>query len=92
MKFSIVVPVYNVKKYLRECLDTLVEQIREIDNDAEIIVVDDGSTDGSSAICDKYEKNNLGIVKVIHKKNGGLLSARRTGLSATRMTNCYREH
>ena len=91
MKFSIVVPVYNVKKYLREGLDTLVEQIREIDNDAEIIVVDDGSTDGSSALCDKYEKNNLGIVKVIHKKNGGLLSARRTGFAAAKgeyIINC----
>lgn len=74
--FSIVVPVYNVKKYIRKCLDSIVNQTFK---DFEVVLVDDGSTDGSSEICDEYAKKDQRF-KVIHKKNGGLLSARRTGL------------
>ncbi len=75
-KVSIVVPVYNVEKYLCECLDSLVAQTYK---NTEIIIVDDGSKDGSPTICDKYEKEYENI-KVIHKQNEGLGLARNTGL------------
>ena len=73
---SIIVPVYNVSKYLRECLDSVCAQ--EGIN-SEIIVVDDGSTDGSGEICDEYAGKYANL-KVIHKQNGGLASARNAGL------------
>lgn len=75
-KVSIVVPVYNVEKYLDRCLSSLLQQTLR---DIEIILVDDGSSDNSSEICDQYAKNNNQI-KVIHKKNGGLSSARNAGM------------
>lgn len=73
---SIIVPVYNVERYLRECLDSICAQKGIL---SEIIVVDDGSTDGSAAICDEYAKEYANL-KVIHKQNGGLASARNAGL------------
>ena len=73
---SIVVPVYNVAKYLKRCVDSLIKQTYD---NIEIILVDDGSTDGSSSICDDYAKTNS-MIKVIHKVNGGLSSARNCGL------------
>ncbi len=72
--FSVIVPVYNVAPYVEKCIDTLLEEEFE---DYEIIIVDDGSTDGSSLICDRYAQDNI---KVIHKENGGLASARNAGL------------
>lgn len=75
-KISMIVPVYNVEKYIKKCVDSLLNQTYK---NFEIILVDDGSTDDSGKICDeyasKYEK-----IKVIHKKNGGLSSARNIGL------------
>ncbi len=76
MKFSIIVPVYNTEKYLKECLDSLINQTYR---DFEIILVDDGSTDSSGEICDIYAEQNPDRIKVIHKPNGGLISARITG-------------
>lgn len=73
---SISVPVYNVDKYLHQCLDSLLNQTL---TDIEIIIVDDGSTDGSSQICDEYANNDRRI-KVIHKENGGLALARQAAL------------
>ena len=73
---SIIVPVYNVEKYLRQCLDSLVNQTYK---NIEIICVDDGSTDNCSAILNEYEKNDKRL-KVIHKENGGLSDARNTGI------------
>lgn len=73
---TISVPVYNVESYLPQCLDSLVNQTLK---DIEIILVDDGSTDGSGAICDKYAASDKRIV-VIHKENGGLASARQAAL------------
>lgn len=76
-KISIIVPVYNVKKYLKRCLESLQSQTYE---NIEIILVDDGSTDGCSKICDEYAKKDNRIV-VIHQKNGGLSFARNTGVA-----------
>lgn len=75
-KISIIVPVYNVEKYLNRCVDSIINQTYE---NLEIILVNDGSTDKSSEICDMYSKRDNRI-KVIHKKNGGLSSARNAGL------------
>ncbi len=76
MFFSIIVPVYNVEKYLNECIDSILAQTFE---DFELILVDDGSTDTSSDICEQYAKNDT-RVKVIHKQNGGQSSARNLGI------------
>lgn len=74
MKFSILVPVYNVEKYLEQCVESLLNQTYK--GKYEIILVDDGSTDSSGMICDRYQKNNPDKIKVVHKKNGGHTSAR----------------
>ena len=76
MKISIIVPVYNVEKYLKRCIDSVISQSYK---DIEIILVDDGSTDGSPSICDSYENSYDNIITV-HKGNGGLSDARNTGL------------
>lgn len=73
---SIIIPVYNSEKYLSKCIDSIINQTY---NNLEIILVDDGSTDASPIICDEYEKKDFRI-KVIHKKNGGVSSARNIGL------------
>ena len=73
---SVIVPVYNVEQYLKECLNSIVDQIY---NNIEIILVDDGSLDNSRIICDEYAQKDERI-KVVHKKNGGLSSARNVGL------------
>ena len=71
---SVIVPIYNVEPYLRKCLDSIVTQTyREL----EIILVDDGSPDNCGAICDEYAQRDNRI-KVIHKPNGGVSSARNT--------------
>ncbi len=74
---SVVVPVYNIKEFLPECVDSIINQTY---TDFELILVDDGSTDGSGEMCDDYIKRDSRIT-VIHKKNGGLVSARKAGLS-----------
>lgn len=76
MKISIVVPVYNVEKYLDNCIESILNQTFK---DFELILVDDGSTDKSGEICDKYNVKDDRI-KVIHKSNGGVSSARNAGL------------
>lgn len=76
MKISVIVPVYNVEKYLPRCLDSIIQQSYK---NLEIILVDDGSTDNSGVICDEYAKRDARI-RVIHKENGGVSSARNTGL------------
>lgn len=69
---TFIVPVYNAEKYLTECLESILKQT---DPDFEIILVDDGSTDGSADICDRYERNN-GKIKVLHTENHGVGHAR----------------
>lgn len=73
---SVIVPVYNVKKYIKRCVDSILSQTYE---NLEIFLVDDGSTDGSGVECDYYERIDE-RVRVIHKENGGLSSARNKGL------------
>lgn len=73
---SVIIPVYNVKKYLRQCLDSVTGQTYK---NIEIILVDDGSTDDSGRICDYYA-NADSRIKVIHKENGGLSDARNIGI------------
>ena len=77
MKLSVIVPVYNVEKYLEQCVNSILNQTY---TDFELILVDDGSPDGCPRICDAYCRQD-GRVKVIHKENGGLTSARKAGLT-----------
>jgi glycosyltransferase involved in cell wall biosynthesis len=75
---SVIVPVYNVEKYLRQCVDSILAQTYP---DFELLLVDDGSPDSCPAICDEYAAADSRI-KVIHKANGGLISARNEGIRA----------
>lgn len=75
IKFSVIVPIYNVEKYLNQCIDSVLSQTYK---NFELILVDDGSKDSSPLICDDYAKKDKRIV-VIHKENGGLVSARKAG-------------
>ena len=73
---SVIVPVYNTEKYLQHCIDSVLAQTF---TDFELILVDDGSTDSSPAICDEYAKKDI-RVRVFHKENGGVSSARNVGI------------
>lgn len=73
--FSIIVPIYNVEKYLSQCVNSVIGQDCQ---SYELILVDDGSPDGCPQKCEEFAKNNQKI-RVIHKKNGGLVSARKAG-------------
>lgn len=77
-KISIIVPIYNVQEYLKDCINSLLGQTY---SNIEIILVDDGSTDQCGKICDEYA-NKYSNIKVIHKINGGLSSARNAGMDA----------
>lgn len=80
IKASIIIPVYNVEKYLKECLDSISLQTY---SDWECILVDDGSKDSSGAICDSYAERDSRFV-VIHKQNEGVSCARNTGLDSAK--------
>lgn len=75
---SVIVPIYKVEAYLRECVDSILAQTY---TDIEVILVDDGSPDACPQICDEYAAND-NRVKVIHKENGGLSDARNVGMQA----------
>lgn len=77
-KVSVIVPIYNVEKYLNRCVDSILAQTW---SDFELILIDDGSSDRSGVICDEYAQKD-GRVRVIHKENGGVSSARNAGLDA----------
>lgn len=85
MKFSILVPVYNVEKFLRECIESIQNQTNQ---NFEIIIVDDGSSDSSGQICDEYSRKNPEKLKVIHQENRGLLCARRIGIANAKGDFC----
>ncbi|MGN9161722.1 glycosyltransferase family 2 protein [Clostridium sulfidigenes] len=75
-KISIIVPVYNVEKYIHKCVDSILNQTFK---DFELILIDDGSTDSSGEICDEYGELDERVI-VIHKENGGVSSARNLGI------------
>ena len=75
-KISIIVPVFNVEQYLPRCIDSILNQSFR---NFELLLIDDGSSDNSGNICDRYAKNDFRI-KVFHKKNGGVSSARNVGI------------
>lgn len=81
LSFSIVVPVRNVMDYLEECMSSLLSQNME---NYEIVLVDDGSTDGSSDLCGSFAEGNPAVVRVFHQDNKGLLRTRRVGISEAR--------
>jgi len=82
MRFSIIVPVYNVAAYLQGCIDSI---LKNDCSDCEIILVDDGSTDGvCPALCDENAARHPELIRVIHQKNQGLGGARNAGLEAAR--------
>ncbi len=78
--FSIIIPVYNAEKYLHQCIDSVLKQTYER---LELILIDDGSQDGSGQICDQYAKNDS-RVHVIHKQNEGVVLARQEGTAAAK--------
>ena len=82
---SVIVPVYNVEKYLKKCIDSILEQTYP---QYEVILVDDGSTDSSGMICDDFSKQDKRI-KVIHQKNGGLSNARNSGIKVSQGDYLY---
>lgn len=75
MLLSVIIPIYNVEKYVRQCIDSVIHQSYK---NLEIILVDDGSIDGCGSIVDQYKEQDSRVI-VIHKENGGLLSARAAG-------------
>lgn len=77
MEISVIVPIYKTEEYLRECINSILEKA---DQDVEVILVDDGSPDHCPQICDEFSKKDP-RVRVVHKENGGLSSARNAGLS-----------
>lgn len=80
MMISIIVPIFNVERYLSKCVDSVLSQSYK---DLEIILVDDGSTDNCPSLCDEYAKKDNRIT-IIHKKNGGLSDARNAGMKMAR--------
>ena len=76
VELSVIVPIFNVEKYLPQCVESILNQTY---NKLEIILVDDGSTDSCGAMCNDYAKRDK-RVKVLHKNNGGLVSARKAGI------------
>lgn len=77
MQVSVIVPMYNVENYIKECLDSLVNQTLK---DMEVIVVNDGSTDGGVEIVESYCKKYPDLIRLVHKENGGLSDARNYGI------------
>lgn len=91
MLFSIIVPVYNVEKYLRECIESIIPQIVNFSDGAELLLIDDGSEDGSGEICDQYYEMYPDLIRVYHKENEGLLLTRRFGFKKAKgkyILNC----
>ena len=82
--FSVIIPVYNVEDYLRETVDSIVNQTIGFEDNIELILVNDGSSDGSLSVCREYEKTYPDNVIVVDKENGGVSSARNAGIGYIR--------
>lgn len=80
-KYSIIVPVYNTEKYLGYCLDSIVAQTYR---NFEVVIVNDGSTDSSPSICERYQEQYPDIIRIVNQSNHGLLLARRAGFAASK--------
>lgn len=78
---TLAIPVYNMESLLPRCMDTMLAQTSR---DFEILLIDDGATDGSAAMCERYAAEHPGFIRAIHKPNGGLSSARNAGIDAAR--------
>lgn len=78
--FSVIIPIYNAEKYLEETINSVISQTIGFENNIELILVNDGSTDSSEEICQKYEKMFPNNIKYIKQKNSGVSSARNTGM------------
>lgn len=85
MLFSVLVPVYNSEQYLGTCIDSV---LRQQEQDFELVLVDDGSTDGGGEICDRYHERYPDQIRVIHQPNKGLIMARRAGIHAAKGDYC----
>ena len=80
MKFTVIVPIYNVAQYLSECIDSILGQTYK---DFELLLIDDGSTDNCPAICDRYAKEDDRVI-IIHQQNSGVVVARQKGVQTAR--------
>ena len=78
---SVIVPIYNTKPYLKECVDSILKQ--EVEVPFEVLLVDDGATDGCAEMCDEFAAKDK-RVRVFHQENQGLSAARNTGIDAAR--------
>ena len=85
MKFSVLIPVYNTEKYLDKCINSVLNQSFQ---DFEVIIVDDGSTDNSTNVCDEYYRQYPNQIKVIRQTNQGLISARRVAIDCAKGKYC----
>lgn len=85
MLLSVLVPVYNTERYLPACIESALQQTEQ---DFELILVDDGSTDRSGALCDEFALRDPERIRVIHQQNSGLILARRAGIAAARGAYC----
>lgn len=85
MFFSVLVPVYNAARYLRECVESV---LRQTEQDFELVLVDDGSSDGSGALCDDFCGRYPEKIRVLHQQNRGLILARRAGIALARGAYC----
>ena len=88
---SIVIPVYNVESYLKDCIESLLQQIEQLEEAIEVLLIDDGSTDRSGIICDEYSSQYPDVIKTYHNTNIGLLRTRRFGFLMARgeyILNC----
>ena len=80
-KISVVIPIYNVEEYIEEALDSVINQTLGFEENIQMVLVNDGSSDSSGEICERYEKKYPQNIKYFYKENGGVSSARNMGIN-----------